>query len=253
MSLMVEAKIAAPLSTSCLQRWTLLQEAAQCSGVLGGKGCAVLLCLQTCDFYYRSGAQVGRSLKRGADRRPKNRCLRTAVRTHIPQQTHSLSGHNGASCVYFAMKARCPHSRQLPEAEGGPRDPPPTTGSKGQGAVTGMFSCNARNQAQGHPTVCLLQHRRVGWDVPAPSSPTLPGPHQPSLSAAFTLTPKSSRNLTMWWWPAQTALCSGVMPSSLGLLGSSTWNKGICELLGRAGGQEGRGRARLRGSSPPHR
>lgn len=26
--------MAAPLSTSCLQRWTLLQEAAQCSGVL---------------------------------------------------------------------------------------------------------------------------------------------------------------------------------------------------------------------------
>lgn len=36
MSLMVEAKMAAPLSTSCLQRWTLLQEAAQCSGVLQG-------------------------------------------------------------------------------------------------------------------------------------------------------------------------------------------------------------------------
>jgi hypothetical protein len=34
MSLMVEAKMAAPLSTSCLQRCTLLQEAAQCSGVL---------------------------------------------------------------------------------------------------------------------------------------------------------------------------------------------------------------------------
>lgn len=28
--------MAAPLSTSCLQRWTLLQEAAQCSGVLEG-------------------------------------------------------------------------------------------------------------------------------------------------------------------------------------------------------------------------
>lgn len=38
MSLMVEAKIAAPLSTSCLQRWTLLQEAAQCSGVLEADG-----------------------------------------------------------------------------------------------------------------------------------------------------------------------------------------------------------------------
>lgn len=46
MSLMVEAKMAAPLSTSCLQRWTLLQEAAQCSGVLqgvGGEGAAWLL------------------------------------------------------------------------------------------------------------------------------------------------------------------------------------------------------------------
>lgn len=30
--------MAAPLSTSCLQRWTLLQEAAQCRGVLGGTG-----------------------------------------------------------------------------------------------------------------------------------------------------------------------------------------------------------------------
>lgn len=30
----------------------------------------------------------------------------------------------------------------------------------------------------------------------------------------------------MWWWPAQTALCSGVIPSSLGLLGSSTWDTG---------------------------
>lgn len=29
--------MAAPLSTSCLQRWTLLQEAAQCSGVLEGQ------------------------------------------------------------------------------------------------------------------------------------------------------------------------------------------------------------------------
>lgn len=28
--------MAAPLSTSCLHRWALLQEAAQCSGVLGG-------------------------------------------------------------------------------------------------------------------------------------------------------------------------------------------------------------------------
>lgn len=46
--------------------------------------------------------------------------------------------------------------------------------------------------------------------------------YHPSLSAAFTLTPKSSRNLTMWWWPAHTALCRGVMPSSFGLLGSST-------------------------------
>lgn len=54
------------------------------------------------------------------------------------------------------------------------------------------------------------------------SRPLPQGPHQPSLSAAFTLTPKSSRNFTMWWWPAQTALCSGVIPSSLGLLGSST-------------------------------
>lgn len=51
--------MAAPLSTSCLQRWTLLQEAAQCSGVLEGKGCAVLLSLQTCDSYYQTGAQVG--------------------------------------------------------------------------------------------------------------------------------------------------------------------------------------------------
>lgn len=43
MSLMVEAKMAAPLSTSCLQRWTLLQEAAQCSGVLQGWDVAVFV------------------------------------------------------------------------------------------------------------------------------------------------------------------------------------------------------------------
>lgn len=49
--------------------------------------------------------------------------------------------------------------------------------------------------------------------------------YHPSLSAAFTFTPKSSRNFTMWWWPAHTALCKGVIPSSFGLLGSSTyWN-----------------------------
>lgn len=48
-------------------------------------------------------------------------------------------------------------------------------------------------------------------------------PHQPSLSAAFTLTPKSSRNLTMWWCPAHTALWRGVMPSSLEVLGLSTF------------------------------
>lgn len=33
---MVVAKMAAPDSTSILQRWTLLHEAAQCRGVLGG-------------------------------------------------------------------------------------------------------------------------------------------------------------------------------------------------------------------------
>lgn len=49
--------------------------------------------------------------------------------------------------------------------------------------------------------------------------------YHPSLSAAFTFTPKSSRNFTMWWWPAHTALCKGVIPSSLGLLGSSTYGK----------------------------
>lgn len=48
------------------------------------------------------------------------------------------------------------------------------------------------------------------------------GTDHPSLSAAFTLTPKSSRNFTMWWWPAHTALWRGVMPSSLGMLGFST-------------------------------
>lgn len=48
-------------------------------------------------------------------------------------------------------------------------------------------------------------------------------PHHPSLSAALTLTPKSSRNFTIWWWPAQTALWRGVIPSSFGVLGLSTW------------------------------
>lgn len=36
--------MAAPLSTSCLQRWTLLQEAAQCSGVLEGTGATLVPC-----------------------------------------------------------------------------------------------------------------------------------------------------------------------------------------------------------------
>ena len=73
------------------------------------------------------------------------------------------------------------------------------------------------------------RRRRPGCGRPVsfpPLPPPTPGPHQPSLSAAFTLTPKSSRNRTMWWWPAQTALCRGVMPSSLGLLGSSTYDTG---------------------------
>lgn len=47
----------------------------------------------------------------------------------------------------------------------------------------------------------------------------------PSLSAAFTFTPKSSRNFTIWWCPAQTALWRGVIPSSLGMLGFSTLNR----------------------------
>ena len=46
--------------------------------------------------------------------------------------------------------------------------------------------------------------------------------HQPSLSAALALTPYWTRNLTISVWPAQTALCSAVMPSSFGMLGSST-------------------------------
>lgn len=71
-----------------------------------------------------------------------------------------------------------------------------------------------------------------------PLPPCIPGPHQPSLSAAFTLTPKSSRNRTMWWCPAQTALCRGVMPSSLGLLGSSTCNTGTWH-VSPAGGRQG--------------
>lgn len=50
------------------------------------------------------------------------------------------------------------------------------------------------------------------------------GTDHPSLSAAFTLTAKSSRNFTIWWCPAQTALWRGVMPSSLGMLGFSTFN-----------------------------
>ena len=54
------------------------------------------------------------------------------------------------------------------------------------------------------------------------------GTDHPSLSAAFTLTPKSSRNFTIWWWPAQTALWRGVIPSSLGMLGFSTLKTQIC-------------------------
>lgn len=44
----------------------------------------------------------------------------------------------------------------------------------------------------------------------------------------------------MWWWPAQTALCSGVIPSSLGLLGSSTWDTGWVSPA-RAWGAPGQG------------
>lgn len=57
----------------------------------------------------------------------------------------------------------------------------------------------------------------------------------------------------MWWWPAQTALCSGVMPSSLGLLGSSTWDKGVHEPPRRTGGLKGRGRVWAAGFSLPRR
>lgn len=46
--------------------------------------------------------------------------------------------------------------------------------------------------------------------------------HQPSLSAALTLTPNCTRNLTISVCPAQTALCRAVIPSSFGWLGSST-------------------------------
>lgn len=57
------------------------------------------------------------------------------------------------------------------------------------------------------------------------------GTDHPSLSAAFTFTAKSSRNFTIWWCPAQTALWRGVMPSSLGMLGFSTFNRKITELF----------------------
>ena len=48
--------------------------------------------------------------------------------------------------------------------------------------------------------------------------------YHPSLSAALTLTPNCTRNFTISVWPAHTALCRAVMPSSLGRLGSSTYN-----------------------------
>lgn len=53
----------------------------------------------------------------------------------------------------------------------------------------------------------------------------------------------------MWWWPAQTALCSGVMPSSLGLLGSSTWDKGVREPPRCTGGLQGRAGCGPRGAA----
>lgn len=65
-----------------------------------------------------------------------------------------------------------------------------------------------------HSSIISLDYCMIKW--------LIEGTDHPSLSAAFTLTPKSSRNLTMWWWPAQTALWRGVMPSSLGILGFST-------------------------------
>lgn len=48
-------------------------------------------------------------------------------------------------------------------------------------------------------------------------------PYHPSLSAAFTFTPNCTRNFTISVCPAHTALCRAVIPSSLGMLGSSTW------------------------------
>lgn len=47
--------------------------------------------------------------------------------------------------------------------------------------------------------------------------------HQPSLSWALTSQPNSTRNLTMSRCPAQMALWSAVIPSSLAALGLLTW------------------------------
>ena len=65
-------------------------------------------------------------------------------------------------------------------------------------------------------------HTRTHAEVTPQQGRRSPGTHHPSLSAALTFTPNCTRNLTISVWPAHTALCRAVMPSSLGRLGSST-------------------------------
>ena len=134
-------------------------------------------------------------------------------------------------CLKLTMR---PTGRRAGTAAAGPRGSPPHRLS---GHLKTYGSAEAQTTVSGQPRE-EREHSRAFNKTPGryaglgpsctlassllPTTPAPRGPHQPSLSAAFTLTPKSSRNFTIWWWPAQTALCSGVMPSSLGLLGSST-------------------------------
>lgn len=151
---MVVAKIAAPDSTSSLQRWTLLQEAAQCRGVL--------------------------------------------VNTHTHQLSKFINSFkHGYVQDSYILVPFCSSVQKV------------------------------INSSPRQVNVCLLCYllRLLGLKK------ILKWTHQPSLSAALTLTPKSSRNLTMWWCPAHTALCKGVIPSSFGVLGFSTCQQPIVSLI----------------------
>lgn len=90
--------MAAPLSTSCLHRWALLQEAAQCSGVLGvrerlrgrrghGPGpvprprAPRVVFLRVWSYCVRCTHSAARG-REWTEKRPENSCPRPGLRSH---------------------------------------------------------------------------------------------------------------------------------------------------------------------------